>query len=187
MAQAAATELKICKKQVAFMNHLWCSSAMSSEQYSKRSMDHLWCSSSMSSQQYSKRSSPTGSASLWDRPATLHLAQGQTGVQRLQVFPFNKHSSCNHLLWPWLYIISIPNIIWLYRVDVKRRLNAPYQKEQVHVSSASLVDSSHSDTFFMFRVNLWSCRRLWSRKSSPLQWSMSPTGFKDCWYKNTLL
>ena len=106
-------------------------------------MDHLWCSNSMSSQQYSKRSSPTGSASLWDRPATLHLAQGQTGVQRLQVFPFNKHSSCNHLLWPWLYIISIPNIIWLYRVDVKRRLNAPYQKEQVHVSSAS----SHSDTF----------------------------------------
>ena len=53
-----------------------------------------------------------------------------------------------------LIIISIPNIIWLYRVDVKRRLNAPYQKEQVHVSSASLVDSSHSDTFFMFRVNL---------------------------------
>ena len=42
-----------------------------------------------------------------------------------------------------LVIISIPNIIWLYRVDVKRRLNAPYQKEQVHVSSAS----SHSDTF----------------------------------------
>ena len=76
-----------------------------------------------------------------------------------------------------LIIISIPNIIWLYRVDVKRRLNAPYQKEQVHVSSASLVDSSHSDTFFMFRVNLWSCRRLWSRRSSPQQWSMSPTGF----------
>ena len=33
--------------------------------------------------------------------------------------------------------MSILNIICLYRVDVKRRLNAPYQKEQVHVSSAS--------------------------------------------------
>ena len=38
--------------------------------------------------------------------------------------------------------MSILNIICQYRVDVKRRLNAPYQKEQVHVSSAS-THSTH--------------------------------------------
>ena len=135
-------------------------------------MDHLWCLSSMSSQQYSKRYLPprpgeSMRSSGYTTPRSrTNRSTKTTGLSIHQTILFQPYDMA-------IIIMSILNIICLYRVDVKRRLNAPYQKEQVHVSSAS----THSDTFFMFRVNLWSCRRLSSRRSSPLQWSMSPTGF----------